>query len=77
MNCGFQIVQNSAQRVFHRRQLRPGLRRPPHVIQNEPGIAMRSNLRHVGIKCQIRRIVDDFRAVLDRLRRYCRFVSIH
>jgi len=60
VHSGFQFPRDGANSVLHRRHLRPALRQPPHVVQDETGIPVRGNFGQVGIEGQSARVVKDF-----------------
>jgi hypothetical protein len=61
-----QIARDGADYVLHRGQFRPGFRRAPHVVQDEPGVAVHCNSREIRIERKSARIVEDFDSVLER-----------
>jgi hypothetical protein len=67
MDGRFQLRQQRAHDVFHGRQSSPRLRRAPHVIQDQTGVAVHDDLCQLGLPRQRRDIVDNDGTVLERL----------
>ena len=71
-----QFAGNSNQRILHGRQLAPRFGRPPHVVENQPGIAAGCNFGQTWVVSQTAWIVEDFHAILQGAFGNLRFIGV-